>query len=105
EVPGPDRRAQVFQARHHTDESVGLAWVMRRPELQHHLVLLAEVDLLAMTALRQIPDVDLVAVIAGKQGLGVEGALEHLWRAPLGRDRGVVSEASTAVVGELFWCA
>src|SRR5438552_14893756 len=75
---------------------------MRRPELQHQLVLLAEVDLLAMTALRQIPDVDLVAVLAGKQDLGVDAALDHLGRAPLARDRGVVTEVPPEVVGELL---
>ena len=52
EIPRPDRRAEVLQAHHHTDESVRLAWIVGGTKLEHHLLLSPEVDLLAMASLR-----------------------------------------------------
>ena len=78
---------------------------MRGPKLEDHLVLLAEVDLLAVAALRQVPDVDLVAVLAGQQDLGIDAALNHVGRAPLARDRRVVAEMPPEVVGEFLGAA
>ena len=75
---------------------------MRGAQLERHLVLLAEVDLLAMAALGEVPDVQPVAVLAGEQDLGVDPALHHVRSAPLAGDRGVVSEMPPEVVGELL---
>ena len=43
-VPQPDRGGQVLDADHHADEAPGLARVVGGPHLEHHLVLVAEVD-------------------------------------------------------------
>ena len=58
-----------------------------------------------MTALWQIPDVDLVAVLACQQDLGVDAAFDHLGRAPFARNRRVVAEVPPEVVGELLGSA
>ena len=63
-VPGPDRRAQILQTGHDTDEAVRLAGIVRRTQFEHHLLFRAQVDHLAMAALRQVPDVQLMAVAA-----------------------------------------
>ena len=43
-VPAPDRRGQVLGRDHHADEAPGRVRVVRGAQLQHHLVLVAEVD-------------------------------------------------------------
>ena len=68
-VPEPDRRGQVLDADHHADEPVLLGRVVRRAQLEHHLVLVAEVDALHVPAPAQVPEVQPVAVLAAEQQL------------------------------------
>ena len=105
EVPGPDRRAEVLEAGHHADEPVRLGGVVRRAQLEHHLVLGAEVDLLAVAALGKVPDVELVTVTAGQQGLRDDSVLDHVRSAPLAGDRRVVTEVPPEVVSKLLRAA
>src|SRR5579872_7151235 len=105
QVPGPDRRAQVFEACYDANEAVSVARVVSRPQLQHHLVFFAEVDLLPVPALGQVPDVQLVAVLARKQDVGVDAVLHHVRRAPFACDRGVVAEVPPEVIGETLRAA
>ena len=56
-------------------------------ELQHHLMLVAEVDALSELALRHAPEVQVVAELAAQQILGIEPVLDHRRRRPLRRDR------------------
>ena len=69
-VPDPDRRRQVLEADDGVDEAVGLGRVVRRPQLEHDLVLLAEVELLQVLALVQIPEVQPLAVLRAEQDSG-----------------------------------
>ena len=68
-VPGPDRGRQVLQADDAVDEAVGLGRVVRRPQLEHELVLLAEVDLLQVLALVQVPEMQPAAILRAEQHL------------------------------------
>ena len=50
-VPHPHRRGQVLDADHHADEAPRLAGVVGGPHLEHHLVLVAQVDSLDQLSL------------------------------------------------------
>src|ERR1700674_1132078 len=104
-MPDPDRRAQVLQARNHANKAVRLGRVVRRTQLEHHLLFGAKIDLLLVSPLGQIPDVELVPIAAGEQDLRVYAALDHVRRAPLARDGGVVTEVPPEVVRELLGTA
>ena len=101
-LPQPDRGGEVGGRRDHADEAVGLARVVRGPQLEHHLVLGAEVDLLDVLALLEVPDVELVAVLVAQQQLGIEAVLDHVRRAPLGGDDRALVEVPPEVVGQLL---
>src|ERR1041384_8839697 len=75
---------------------------MRRPELERHLVLVAEVERLDVAPAAQVPDVEAMAVLLAEQQLRDHAALDHLRRAPLARQQGVVAEVPPEVVGEVL---
>ena len=75
---------------------------MRRAQLEHHLVLRPEVDLLHVLARREVPDVQPVAVLVAEQQLADEAVLDHVRRPPLGRDHRAEVEVPPEVVGELL---
>ena len=104
-LPQPHRGGQVGGRGDDADEPVRLARVVRRPQLEHHLVLGAEVDLLQVRALLEVPDVELVAVLVAEQQLADEAVLDHVRRAPLAGDDRVVVEVPPEVVGELLRAA
>ena len=54
---------------HDADEAPGRLGVVRGPQLQHHLVLGAEVDRLQVPALGEVPEVQRVAVLLAEQQL------------------------------------
>src|ERR1700761_664827 len=58
-----------------------------------------------MTSLVQVPDMNLVAILAGQQQLRVGAVLDHVRRTPFRGDHGVVSEVPPEVVGELLRAA
>jgi hypothetical protein len=99
-MPQPHRRREVLDADGHADQAPGLGRVVGRPQLQHDLVLVAQVDALGEGALGHAPEVQVVAELAAEQVLGVEARLEHRRSAPLGGDHGVVVEVPPAVVAE-----
>ena len=104
-LPQPHRRRQVGGRGHDADEPVRLAHVVRGAQLEHHLVLGAEVDLLQVAPLLEVPHVQLVAVLVAEQQLADEPVLDHLRRAPLAREHRVVSEVPPEVVGQLLRAA
>ena len=53
-------------------------------------------------ALAQVPHVQRVTVLAGEQQFGIQTVLDHVRRAPLARDHGVVTEVPREVVGEIL---
>src|ERR1700761_1099973 len=58
-----------------------------------------------MTSLVKVPDMNLVAILAGQQQLRIGTVLDHVRRAPFRGDHGVVSEVPPEVVGELLRAA
>src|SRR5215472_6883945 len=42
-VPEPNRRRQIFERGHHTGESIGPGRIVRRSQLQHHLLLCPQI--------------------------------------------------------------
>src|SRR5215212_1399795 len=58
-----------------------------------------------MTPTAQVPDVQPVTVAALHEYLGVEPAFDHVRRAPLAGDHGVVAQVPPEVVGEVLWAA
>ena len=104
-VPEPDGGGEVGDADHDADEAPRLARVVRRPQLEHHLVLVAEVDPLHQLALGEAPEVEVVAEALAEQILGVEPVLDHRRRRPLGGDRDVLVQVPPDVVGEVLVAA
>ena len=104
-VPQPDGRGQVLDADHDPDEAPRLARVVRRPQLEHHLVLVAEVDPLEQPAFGDAPEVEVVAEPPAQQVLGVQPALDHRRGGPFRGDRDVVVEVPPHVVGEALLAA
>ena len=102
QVPDPDRRRQVLQRDHHAGEPVGLARITGGPELEHHLVLRAELDGLEVPPPAQVPDVQRVAVLAAQEQLGVHAVLHHVRRAPLAADHHVLTQVPGEVVGQVL---
>ncbi len=97
-VPVPHRRGEILDGDHDADEAVLLARVVRGPELEHHLVLVADVELLHVLAVLQVPHVHGVAVLAAEELLGDDAALEHRRRRPLARDERALVQVPTEVV-------
>src|SRR5829696_7431555 len=56
-----------------------------------------------MTPTAQVPDMKLMTIAALQEYLGVEPALDHIRRAPLAGDHGVVAQVPPEVVGEVLW--
>ena len=101
-VPGPDRGGEILQADHAADEAVGLGGVVRRAQLEHQLVLVAEVDLLQVLALVQVPEMQPAAVLGAEQHLRDQPVLEGVGRAPFAGDHGVVAEMPPDIIGEVL---
>ena len=101
-VPEPDRGRQVLHADHDADEPVLLGRVVRGAQLEHHLVLVADVDGLDVGPGLHVPEVQPVPVLAAQQQLGHDPVLDHRRGAPLRRDRDVVVDVPPHVVGEVL---
>jgi hypothetical protein len=99
-VPHPDRRGQVLDADHHADEAVLPGRVVRGPQLERHLVLVAEVHRLNERSFCEIPEVQPVPVLAPQQQLRVDPVLDHVGRAPLRGDEHVAGQVPPEVVRE-----
>src|SRR5437660_1957635 len=65
-------------------------------------MLLAEIDLLQMLALGEIPEVQPAPVFAAEQDFGNEAVLDRVRRAPFAGHHRVVAEVPPAVIGELL---
>ena len=78
---------------------------MRRPQLENQLVLFAEIDLLQVLALGEVPEVQAAAVFAAEQDLRHQSIFERVGRAPFARHHGVEAEVPPGVVGELLRAA
>lgn len=63
-----------------------MRWIVSGTKLERHLIFRSKIQLLQMTALVQIPDVQLVAVAAFEQDLGIQSVLHHVGRAPFAEE-------------------
>ncbi len=97
---GPDRGRQVLEADDAIDEAVGLGRIVRGAQLEHELVLGAEIDLLEVLALGEVPEVQAPAVFGAEQDFRHEPVLECVGRAPFARHQGVVAEVPPDVVAQ-----
>ena len=70
-VPQPHRGGQIGDADHDPDETPGLAGIVSRPQLEHHLMLVAQVDALEQLAFGEAPEVEVVAEPPPQEVLGV----------------------------------
>jgi len=66
------------------------------------MVLVAEVDLLHVPAPAQVPEVQLVAVLAAEQQLADHAVLDHRRGAPLAGHRDVLGDVPPQVVGQIL---
>ena len=101
-IPGPDRAFEVGRVDDHAEEAVLPRRVVRRPQLQRHLMVRAEVDALHMTARAQLPEVDLVAIAIGQQVLGHDAVLELRRQAPFAGHHVVARQVPPEVVVQLL---
>src|SRR5262245_66086358 len=81
---------------------MGFGRVVRGPEFEHELVFFAEIDLLQVPALGEIPEMQAPAVFAAEQNFRNEAVLEGVGRAPFAGNHGVVAEMPPRVITELL---
>src|SRR6202035_4422840 len=93
---------QVLETKHAVDEAVGLGRIVRRPEFENELILVAEVDGLQMLALLQIPEMQPPAVLGAEQHFRDQPVLERVGRAPFAGDQSVVAEVPPGVISEIL---
>ena len=101
-IPGPDRRRKILQADDAIDEAVGLGRIVRGPQLEHELVLVAEVDGLLVLALVQVPEMQPPAIFGAEQNFRDQAVLEGIGRSPLARDQRVVTEMPPGIICEML---
>src|SRR5713101_6831354 len=99
-MPEPNRCAEVLGREDHADEAVRLGRIVRGTQLEHQLVLRAEIDLLHMAPPAQVPYVEPMAIVTLDQALDAEPVLEHVGCAPFAGDRDVVAEVPPEIVSE-----
>ena len=75
---------------------------MRRAQFENELVFFAEVDLLQVLALVQVPEVQPASILAAEQHLRNEAVLERVRRSPFARHHGVVAEMPPEIIGKLL---
>src|SRR6476659_565141 len=96
----------LLPSRNHTqidddaNESVALGRIVCRSQLERHLLFLAQIDGLAVSAAPQIKHVKGVAVLTGQQQLGVDAPFDHFRGAPFARDQRVPAEMPPEVVSQ-----
>src|SRR5262249_55252705 len=103
--PGPDRAFQVGRVDHYPEEAVLSDRIMRRPHLECHLVVGAEVDRLYVAPSPEIPEVDPVAVLVRKQVLWDYSVLELRRQPPFARDHVVTREIPPEVIVQVLGSA
>ena len=74
-------------------------------EFERHLILGAQFELLLMTPLEQIPDVELVAVTAAQQDLRIHSFVHHVGRSPFAGDDGVEAQVPPEIIRKFLRAA
>src|SRR3954447_26795087 len=83
-------------------EAVRLIRVARWSQLKDELLLRPEIQRLKMLTRAEIPDVQLMAVLAGEQQLRNDAVLDHVRRSPLAGDHRVLAEVPGEVVSKVL---
>ena len=96
--PGPDRAFEVGGVDDHAEEAVFLDRIVRRADLQRHLVVGAQVDGLHVAARAQIPEMEPVAVFVGEQVLGHDAVLELRRQPPFAGHHVVARQVPPEIV-------
>jgi hypothetical protein len=78
---------------------------MRRPQLEHHLMLVAQVDPLRQPSFGEAPEVEVVAKPLAEKVLRVEAVLDHRRRRPLRGDPNIGIEVPPDVIAEVLLAA
>src|SRR5437667_3095151 len=99
-MPEPDRRRQILQRHDNAEKPVGLGWIVRRAQLQRHLLFLAEIERLLMAAAPEVPNMQLVTIAAGQQNVRIHTVLHHVWSAPLARNQCVEAKVPPEIVSQ-----
>src|SRR5262245_48824013 len=102
-MPEPNRGRQILNRNDDTNEAVRLPRVMRGSHLQHHLLLLTQIERLDMTAAAQIPDMHFMPVFAGQQQIGLHAVFNHVRRAPFAAKQRVKAEMPPEIVTNKLW--
>ena len=78
---------------------MSLGRIVCRTELEYQLVLGAEIDLLHMLALVEIPEMELAAIAAVEKDLRHETVLERVGGSPFAGDERVLAQMPPGIIG------
>ncbi len=78
---------------------------MGRAQLEHELMVAAQIDFLQMLALVQVPEVQPASVLAAEQDFGNQTVFERIRRSPFAGHHRVVAEVPPEIIGQLLGTA
>ena len=96
--PGPDRAFEVGGVDHDAEEAVLANRIVRRPHLQRHLMIGAEIDGLDVFSGPQIPEVDPMAILVREQILRHDPVFELRRQRPLARHHVIARQVPPEVI-------
>jgi hypothetical protein len=96
--PRPDRAFEIGGVSDHPGEPVLLDRVMGRTDLEHHLMIGAEVNGLHVPAFAQVPEMQPVSIFVRQQVSGHNAVLELGRQAPFARNHVVARQVPPEVV-------
>src|SRR6266516_2352235 len=71
---------------------------MRWTHLEHHLLLVTQVERLQVPAAPQVPDVDLMSIFAGEKLVRLQSVFDHVRRPPFAAQQRVESQMPPKIV-------
>ena len=78
---------------------------MSGPQFEDHLVFFAEINRLNVTAAAQVPNVQIMAIFAVEEFVGLQAVLDHIGSAPFAGDHGIMAEMPPEIVGQTLGAA
>ena len=100
--PGPDGAGEIGEVQHDVDEAVAFRRIVRRPKLEHHLVVVTEQERLHVPPRAQIPEVKPPAVLLRHEQLRLHAMLDLRRCPPFARDHRVPTKVPPEVVRQLL---
>src|SRR6516225_10181073 len=101
-LPQPDRCREVFERNDDSGKAKRPRRVMRRAQLQNHLMFFTEINRLLMPPLSKIPNVQPVTVATGKQMFRIEPVLQFIWYTPFTTNQCVVPEMPPEIISQFL---